>query len=280
MEQDYFDVNDIDASRMLVKMDKQNDLCLNPAHVLLHQIDSQDLRREKLEQQAQISKKMMSLTSHDLMSPINAITGYLDLMKYSLDAGVDPERLYHYRMQIKNGINDLSAIVHHLRDLAHAEEDEDLTLACEIEVNWVVRSICEIMEGAAMAKEHVLISTFSPTPAFVHADIAQLKRIVYNLIDNAIKYTPRGGRIHVMVKSLDGEIMVIVDDSGIGIPADKQKAIFKPFNKLESAGTENESSTGLGLYICSHFAHIMNGRISVESEVGYGSSFTLVLPAV
>jgi signal transduction histidine kinase len=259
---------------------EEKHICLNPAYEFLNETKSFSSRHSRLEQQAEVSRKMVRLTSHDLMSPINAITGYLDLMKYSLDAGVDPDKLSHYRMQIKNGITDLSAIVQQLKALANVEEEEELTLACEIEVNWVVRQICEVMEGAAMAKEHDIIGTFSPMPAFVHADIGQLKRIVYNLIDNAIKYTPRGGRIHVMVKSLDNHVMVIVDDTGIGIPPEKQREIFKPFNKLEQAGTEMEPSTGLGLYICNHFARIMNGRISVDSEVGNGSSFTLILPAV
>ncbi len=258
----------------------EKQICLNPAYELLNQIRSDSSHRSKLEQQAEVSKKMVKLTSHDLMSPINAITGYLDLMKYSLDAGVDPDKLSHYRMQIKNGITDLSAIVQQLKELAHVEEEEELTLPCEIEVNWVVRQICEIMEGAAMAKEHDMIGIFSPTPAFVNADIGQLKRIVYNLIDNAIKYTPRGGRIHVMVKTLNNDVMVIVNDSGIGIPVDKQIEIFKPFSKLGKKGTEEEPSSGLGLYICSHFARMMSGRISVESEVGSGSSFSLILPGV
>lgn len=256
-----------------------SNLNLNPAFELLRQSDRLESHRNRLEHEAQVSKKMMRLTSHDLMSPINAITGYLDLMKYSLDAGVDPDKLSHYRIQIKNGISDLSAIVQQLKELALVEEEE-LTLPCEIEVNWVVRQICEIMEGAALAKEHTMVGTFSPTPAFVNADIGHLKRIVYNLIDNAIKYTPRGGRIHVIVKALENDVMVIVDDSGIGIPEEKQKEIFKPFNKLEEGGTEKEPSTGLGLYICSHFARMMNGRISVKSEVGCGSSFALILPAV
>lgn len=267
-------VNDADLKERAVET------CLNPARELLNQTDSRVSRHNDLEQQAEISKKMMRLTSHDLMSPINAITGYLDLMKYSLDAGVDPEKLAHYRMQIKNGISDLSAIVQHLRDLAHSDKCEDIALPCEIEVNWVVRSVCEIMEGAALAKDHNLTSTLSPTPVFVNADIAHLKRITYNLIDNAIKYTPRGGRIHVMVKTVDKEVLIIVNDSGIGIPNDKQTVIFQPFGKLHSTGTQDETSTGLGLYICSQFARAMNGRISVESEVGYGSSFTLRLPVV
>ncbi|MBP3191983.1 sensor histidine kinase [Natronogracilivirga saccharolytica] len=258
----------------------QNDSGASPVFSLLKQINDLASRQKQSEHQAEVSKKMLSMTSHDLMSPINAITGYLDLMKHSLDAGVDPDQLADYRMRIKSGISDLSAIVQNLRELAHSESVEDASLPCEVDINWVVREVCEIMDGAAVAKEHVLISTFTSTPAHVNADIPQLKRVIYNLVSNAIKYTHRGGLIRVNVRKERNEVKVIVRDNGIGIPEEEHCNIFKPNNKLQSCGTEDEPSSGLGLYICSRFAEAMNGYLTVESEQNKGSVFTLHLPNI
>ena len=289
MEQNLYDTQtqqngesqDNEASQDLITIDsivERDESNPSPVFSLLKHIDDLASRQKKSENQAQISKKMLSLTSHDLMSPINAITGYLDLMKHSLDAGVDPDQLTDYRMRIKSGINDLSAIIQNLRVLAHSDASEDLSLPCEVDVNWVVREVCEIMDGAAVAKEHVLISTFTSAPVHVNADISQLKRIIYNLISNAIKYTHRGGLIRVNVRKGRQEVKVIVEDNGIGIPEEEHCRIFKASNKLHSCGTEEEPSSGLGLYISSRFAEAMNGYISVESEPEHGSKFILHLP--
>ncbi|MDI6401956.1 HAMP domain-containing sensor histidine kinase [Balneolaceae bacterium ANBcel3] len=249
----------------------------SPVYQLLKQMEELAGRHKKMEQEAKARKRVLSLTAHDLMSPINAISGYLDLMKFSLDTEADVDQIRRYRDKIKNGINDITNIVQQLREMSKHEDLHDF-MPLDVDLNWVVRDACDVMEGAALAKEHELECLLTPQPVYVSADLPRLKRILFNLISNSIKYTPRGGGITVRVTSDDANAMVSVQDNGLGIPKDSFQDIFKAETKLHYSGTENESSSGLGLYISAHFAKQMKGRITLESELRKGSSFTLHLP--
>lgn len=250
----------------------------SPVYQLLKQMEELASRHREVEHRSKVRKRMLGLTSHDLMTPINAISGYLDLMKLCLNTDADPAQISRYRTQIKNGVNDLVNIVHQLREMSNIEDEDELDLPLDVDLNWVARDVCDVMEGAAIAKDHDLTCTSMSTPAYVTADLSRLKRILYNLINNSIKYTPRGGKIGVKVQASDDSARVIVEDNGVGIPSDDFTNIFKANNRLHLSGTENESASGLGLYISAHFATLMKGHITLESKVEEGSRFTLHLP--
>jgi len=251
----------------------------SPVYHLLKQMEELASRHRKMERISMARKRMLGLTSHDLLSPINAISGYLDLMKLAINTDADINQIGRYRSQIKNGITELVNIVHQLQEMSSSEDYNDmLSLPHDVDLNWVCRDVCDVMEGAAIAKDHDLITSYSHKPMYVMADLNQLKRILYNLISNAIKYTPRGGKICVSVEKSKTEARVMVQDNGIGIPEKEFSNIFLPNKKLNFTGTENESASGLGLYISAHFATLMNGQITLDSTVSEGSCFILHLP--
>jgi len=249
----------------------------SPVYQLLRQMEELSSRHKKLEQEARANKRVLGLTTHDLMSPLNAIYGYLDLMKFSLNTNADTEQIIEYRSKIKNGIDDITSIVQQLQEMG-CKDKPTQSVPVEVDLNWVVRDACDVMEGVARAKDHELVCTQMTRPAFVSADISRLKRILFNLISNSIKYTNRGGRIEVKVSAANDEALVCVSDNGLGIPKDSFKDIFEADKKLHLCGTENESSSGLGLFISAHFASQMNGHITLESELEEGSRFSLHLP--
>lgn len=249
----------------------------SPVYQLLKQMEELSCRHAKLKQELEARDRVLGLTSHDLMSPINAINGYLDLMKLALNTDADIDQLSGYRSRIKNGVEDITSIVKQLREIGGKEEMSEFVLM-DVDMNWVVRDVCDVMEGAALSKDHTLEYIPKSRSAYVTADLPRLKRILFNLINNSIKYTRRGGTITLSVSASDREVSVSVADNGVGIPRDSFKDIFKPDKRLHRNGTEMENSSGLGLYICAHFAAQMNGRITLESELEQGSKFTLHLP--
>ena len=110
-------------------------------------------------------------------------------------------------------------------------------------------------------------------------DPEKVKQVLVNLVENATKYSPDGGRVEVRVIGSDGHVQVTVEDRGLGIPVSEQRRIFDKFHRLDPNLTRGVGGTGLGLYICRELLHRMNGRIWVKSEVGKGSAFTFELPA-
>jgi signal transduction histidine kinase len=117
------------------------------------------------------------------------------------------------------------------------------------------------------------------TPCVVQGDEDQLRRLLFNLLDNAIKYTPAGGTITVRGACPDGQVLVEVTDTGIGIAAEHLPHLFERFYQVDPARSRETDGTGLGLAICRSIAEAHGGRIAVESTVGRGTRVTLTLPA-
>jgi Signal transduction histidine kinase len=136
----------------------------------------------------------------------------------------------------------------------------------------------DIMQVQAKNKHITLTFERSIKPVYVEVDLPKCKRILFNLIGNAIKYTQERGTVKVFVDSDTSLCKVHVKDSGIGINKDKIEAIFEPFRKLRNHGTSGEFSSGLGLFICNYMVRLFKGSIQVESELGVGSTFSMLLP--
>lgn len=111
-------------------------------------------------------------------------------------------------------------------------------------------------------------------------DKIKLKQILYNLVNNALKFTPDNGHIAVVAKKSGDTIRISVRDTGIGIPEDKQKIIFEPFKQVDSSLSRTYSGTGLGLTIVKNLVEMHGGEIKVESEATKGSTFTIILPVI
>jgi two-component system phosphate regulon sensor histidine kinase PhoR len=136
------------------------------------------------------------------------------------------------------------------------------------------------MKPAAEKRRQVL--EFAPNGNLpgVAGDPDYLERAVSNLVDNAIKYTPEGGRIRVSAKSVGGEVLIEVADTGIGIPAEDVPRVFERFYRVDKSRSREMGGTGLGLSIVKHVVQVHGGSVDVESAVGKGSTFRVRLPAI
>ena len=114
---------------------------------------------------------------------------------------------------------------------------------------------------------------------YVQGDKVRLGRVLLNLVDNAIKYTPKGGRVILSLAKKGDDAHISIKDTGIGISKEDQEKIFERFYRVDKSRSREVGGTGLGLAICKRIVEAHGGRISVESEIGKGSTFTVILPA-
>lgn len=241
--------------------------------------ESVERKQRELENVIALKNNILSVTTHDLRNPIAAIQGYSELMKDNIKAGQvvdeDSELFMDY---IQKGAQNMSELVEQLNEVALLELNQLDVQSVRVDLNWLVNEAADLMK--VQAKQKNLDFSFDPSdkPIYVEVDLPKCKRIIFNLIGNAIKYTHTGGAIRVWVEEEGSVSKVHVKDTGIGISKDKIDSIFEPFRKLSKMGTSGEFSSGLGLFICNYMVRLFKGSIQVNSELGVGSIFTMLLP--
>ena len=248
---------------------------------LQYQNEKISRKQRQLKQTITFKNNILSLTTHDVRSPLNAVQGYLELLEsYLSEKEFEDEEIWDYHGKITDGVNNIADLIEQLNEIALLELQRiDLNLV-KVDLNWVIREVCNIMQGPALSKDQELIFDTTDEPVYAEIDIPKFKRVIFNLIGNGIKYTPGEGTIEVRLKAENDMALIEIEDSGMGIPDEKQKAIFEPFRKFQQQGTNGELSTGLGLFTSSYFTRLHKGSIAVDSEVGKGSVFSVHLPIV
>jgi len=241
----------------------------NGAVVVLHDIT--DLR--KLER---IRRDFVANVSHEFRTPLTAIQGFSE----TLLAGAmnDPQNRDRF----------LGIIVEHSRRLARLTEDllmlskmDADRLELEIRrlpVEQLVSSCIETSQPRAIEKDLQLSVNLAKNIPDIAGDRRRLTEVLQNLLDNAIQYTPSGGKIIVTAEAKDSEVVIAVSDTGIGIPEADQPRIFERFYRVDVARSREVGGTGLGLSIAKHLMEAHGGKLWVESEVGRGSQFHFSVP--
>lgn len=148
-----------------------------------------------------------------------------------------------------------------------------------IETSELIRSANELLIISADQKS-IEMTLNTPKNLTVYADKFMLETVMRNLISNAIKFTPKNGKVHISVEDKEREVLFVVKDSGIGIEKKNCIKLFRIDEDFSSLGTEKETGTGLGLILCNDFIQKHKGKIGVESELGIGSQFYFTIPKV
>jgi PAS domain S-box-containing protein len=220
--------------------------------------------------------QFLAAMSHELRTPLNAIGGYAELIELGI-AGLITEQQRGYLSRIRGSQQHLLGIISDLLNYSRIEAGQVTYDVVDVPVYVVVETVLPLLEPQAAAKGLVLEHT-CPEGPIARADRTKTEQIVLNLLSNAVKFTPAGGRVTATCGVEGDRVFVTVRDTGSGIPADKQAAIFEPFVQLGRSLTSTHEGTGLGLAISRDLARAMGGDVSVESEEGKGSTFTLTLP--
>jgi signal transduction histidine kinase/BarA-like signal transduction histidine kinase/ketosteroid isomerase-like protein len=240
------------------------------------------LRQEKIKAEKANEAKSIFLfnMSHDIRTPMNAIVGYSQLMKKEL---TNP-KLVHYQEMIEQSSKLLLSIINNVLDMARVESGKmELDENFEV-VGNVSQLVCSAFAAEASRKNIELHENVNVEHKYVIVDSTKMQEILSNLISNAIKYTPEGGKVLIDVQELpydkEGYVLIQtkVTDTGIGMSEEFLPSLFDLFTRERNTTLSKIPGTGLGMAIVKKFVDLMNGSIEVESKLGKGSTFTITIP--
>jgi signal transduction histidine kinase len=233
----------------------------------------------RLREIAELREEFLALTTHDLRSPLTVISGVISFFTSGRLGELSPEQKNMVGMMERNTQN-LIELVNDLLDAAKLESGSLQLELAATDLRALVHEICEPLEPLALEKGITLTEELpAELPLVVSADRAKLRRVIVNLLSNALKFTPKGGRVSVRVEPEGaGGVRVSVADTGVGIAAADIPLLFDKYEQARHRATRGEKGTGLGLYITRQLVELHGGRIHVESEVGKGSTFSFTLP--
>jgi two-component system phosphate regulon sensor histidine kinase PhoR len=216
--------------------------------------------------------------SHEFKTPLASIRAYAETL---LDGAIhDDEVSLRFLQRIEEQADRLNELVLDMLSLARLDAGEDTYAHAPLTVDPVIHDCVENHRGRAEAKSLSLVERIDGLEDTVQifADKEALRQILDNLIDNAIKYTPEGGRIRVLGRAEERRVLIEVSDTGIGIPRDEIPRVFERFYRVDRSRGRSIGGTGLGLAIVKHIVQRLGGQIRVESRVNAGSTFILSLP--
>jgi signal transduction histidine kinase len=212
--------------------------------------------------------------SHELRTPMTSIRGFVEGI---LDGTIPQERQNHYLTIVRDETNRLNRLVNDLLDLAKMEAGEMKLSLMPVDINELLRKCVIKLETLLLEKELTVDADFEEDDILVKADADAIERVVYNLIHNAIKFTPAGGNIKLLTIVQKDKVEVTVRDNGAGIDEEELEMIWDRFYKSDKSRSRDKTGTGLGLAIVRNIINEHSQKIWVESKAGEGTSFTFTL---
>lgn len=240
--------------------------------------EAQRAARLAAESANRAKSEFLAVMSHELRTPLNAVRGFADLIHQT----AHNDRTRAYARYIVQGADNLTAIIQDILDISSIEAGQ-LTLCDEPFAPWgIVGEVSRTVMPRATEQALTLVTDVEvDVPPFVRGDPQRIRQILLNLVGNAVKFTERGAvtlRVHTTIHNNGPALCWTVEDTGIGIPAEKLPHIFDAFTQVDSSLTRRFEGVGLGLSISKRLTELMGGTLVVESTEGEGSTFRLVLP--
>ncbi len=226
---------------------------------------------ESLDRQERQRREFITNISHDLRSPLTSMRGFLQAI---MDGTVPESKQGYYISIVLDETERLSKLANDVLDL-NVSQSTALDLS-SYDINELIRSTLMSFEKRAVDKALNISLRLAAETALVYADYEKIRRVVYNLIDNAVKFTDQGGRIDIETSIIGSKVRVTIKDDGRGISPEDQKRIFERFYKVDTSRGEDKKGSGLGLAIVSEFVRAHGERVSVKS-VGRGCEFSFEL---
>jgi len=233
--------------------------------------------RKAAERAADVKTRFLAVMSHELRTPLNAIGGYAELLSMGLRGPVTPEQQKDLARIVRNQVG-LHALINDILDYAKLESGGMALDIRYVNVRREVEELEALVTPQLQAKRLSYDYKSCAPDVSACADPRSLRQILLNLLSNAIKFTNDEGRIRLTCGREADKLVIKVSDSGIGIPADQLESIFEPFVQLNRDSSHPKEGTGLGLSISRDLARAMRGELRAESQVGVGSTFSVVLP--
>ncbi len=234
----------------------------------------------KLRELAEMREEFLALTTHDLRSPLTVISGVISFFSSGRLGELSTEQKNMVAMMERN----TQSLIELINELLDASKIESGTMRLElsaVDLRALIRDVHESMGPLAHEKGIAIEERLPDDLPPLSADHEKLRRVIVNLLSNALKFTPKGGRVEVGAGRSSGDtpgVRVVVADTGVGIAPGDLARLFNKYGQARSRATRGETGTGLGLYIARQLVEMHGGTIDVQSEVGKGSTFSFTLP--
>jgi two-component system cell cycle sensor histidine kinase PleC len=242
-----------------------------------------DLAERYLEQKAhaesanRAKSEFLANMSHELRTPLNAIIGFAEVMQSGLFGALGSEKYAEYCRDIRSSGQYLLAVVSDILDMSRIEAGRVRLAKREVPVAAAVEQALRLVAERARAKE-LAFTVDGVDGATVPADERALQQILVNLLDNAVKFTPQGGRIAVRTRLAGDAVNIYVEDAGIGIPKDALSKLGRPFEQAETEFSKSHKGSGLGLAIARSLSELHGGSLRIRSQQGLGTVVMVHLP--
>nr|WP_082107895.1 MEDS domain-containing protein [Methanosarcina sp. 2.H.A.1B.4] len=216
--------------------------------------------------------------SHELRTPLNSVIGFSDLLLEGAFGPMNTKQAKYVNNILISG-KSLLEIINNLLDISRLEAGEKTLKYEDVDVASLIGEVRMSLLSPASVKKITVELKIDPSVGNVRADITKFRQILYNLVSNAIKFTPAKGKVIISACKKEGVLEVKVSDNGIGLSKESHEKIFMPFTQADSSAARGYGGAGLGLYIVRNFVDLHGGKIWIDSEIDKGSTFTFTLPA-
>ena len=263
--------------QLLVRLRDSNRRLMDKQHALQAQNFAVQEAYQRLQKEEEMRREMVSMIVHDLKNPLNVMLISIDLLAADFSDLLGDEQ----RDILRSANKASQQMVHLISNMLEVQRLEDGKMPVnQVPLNLLQTLKLMVRQSQPLAEQKNIDLTFSVLESLplVFADVDLTSRVVANLLDNALKFTPVNGQITVTAKPGDNEVIVCVVDNGAGIPPEQQEKIFEKFAQVNQGPRYGSASVGLGLAFCKLAVEAQNGRIWVESESGQGSRFKFALP--
>jgi PAS domain S-box-containing protein len=241
-------------------------------------LESERAARTEAERATRLRDEFLAIVSHELRTPLNGIMGWAQLLKRSMISN-DPNVLAEAAEAIERGTRSQAQLIDDLLDMNRIMTGKLHLDIRSVQLAAVIESALSTLKPAAEAKGIRLQTTLATNVAPIRGDPTRLQQVIWNLISNAVKFTPKGGKIQVLLERINSHIEISVGDTGIGIKPDFLPHVFERFRQADSSTSRRHGGLGLGLAIAKQIVELHGGSISAESRgEGQGSTFHVSLP--
>jgi CheY-like chemotaxis protein len=223
-----------------------------------------------------LKDEFLAVVSHELRTPLNAINGWTYMLLSRAMNSADQLQALH---SIQRQVRSQNQLINDLLDVARIASGKLRLDLREVDASNVIAAALDVVRPAAVAKQLELIADLDPSGTTLPADAERLQQVIWNLLSNSIKFTPKGGRIEIRLRPTDSGIEIVVADNGQGITEDFLPYVFDRFRQADVSTTRTHGGIGLGLAIVRHLVELHGGTVFAESPgKGKGATFTVRLP--
>ena len=266
-------IKDIELSKILTQHTKMLEKGLAETHSAYETIKQQN---KKIKENEKLQNQFIANVSHDLRTPLNSIICLSETLSTQIFGQLTPKQL-EYVEDIRISGTNLLGMINEVLDITKLEAHAVKLNVTRVDVVILINEVCNILKPL-FTKKNLELNLKIPQRITISGDYIKLQQVLFNILGNAIKFSPENSSIEITAVKTGKTVDISIKDHGIGISKSNQKKIFKKFYQVENTLSKSGISTGLGLTIAKEFVKLHGGKITVESELHQGTTFTVTLP--